>query len=287
MNSRTDNLSRRDLLASGVAAAGALALGGRWATASALQGQNQGTVKNDYAPFKMGIQSYSLRHFDFNEAIQKIKQLGLHFCESYSKHTNPDPKQGLAYKGYAGSMGVMIEGFGVSGFSKDHDANRKYFEFGKELGIKYLSADPDRDAFDSLDKLVAEYDIAIGIHPHGPGAKWVKIDQIHGAIKDHHEKIGVCLDTGHFLRANEDPIRAVEVFGKRIYGVHLKDVKDAKTFTVLGKGDLKLGELLQALAKLKYDHVLALEYEENEANPIPDITECLLAVRNALDTVKG
>ncbi len=155
------------------------------------------------------------------------------------------------------------------------------------MGVDYLSADPDKDAFDSLDKLVEEYGIAIGIHPHGPGAKWVKIDQIAAAIKDHHEKIGVCLDTGHFLRANEDPVRAVDVFGKRIYGVHLKDVKDAKTFTILGKGDLKLGELFRSLAKLKYNYCMALEYEESESNPIADIQECLMAVKNALDEVKA
>ena len=282
---KSDNLSRRDLLASGLATVGALALGGRWATASALTPLAR--PEGDYGPFKVGIQSYSLRHFDLSETLQKMKQLDLHYCEAYSKHTNPDPKKAPGYKEQAERMGVVFGGFGVSGFSKNHDANRKYFEFGKALGVKYLSADPDKDAFDSLDKLVEEYDIAIGIHPHGPGAKWVKIDQIHDAIKDHHEKIGVCLDTGHFLRADQDPIRAVEVFGKRIYGVHLKDVKDAKTFTVLGKGDLKLGSFLQALAKLKYDYTMALEYEENEANPIPDIQECLMAIKNALDSVKA
>ena len=189
---KSDHLSRRDVLASGLAAVGTLALGGRWATASTMQTPASGEVKNDYAPFHVGIQSYSLRHFDFKEAMQKIKQLGLHGCESYSKHTEPDTKKATGYKMLAGEMGVLISGFGVSGFSKNHEANRKYFEFGKALGVKYLSADPDKDAFDSLDKLVSEYDIAIGIHPHGPGAKWVKIDQIHDAIKDHHEKIGIC-----------------------------------------------------------------------------------------------
>ena len=282
MLSRSSNPSRRDFLATGLAA-GTLALGGRWATAAAAPAFQE----SDYGPFKVGLQSYSLRHYDLPETLRKLKQLGLHHCESYSKHTEPDPKRAAGYKAAAAAAGVTFGGFGVSGFSKDHDANRRYFEFGKALGVKYLSADPDRDAFDSLDKLVEEYDIAIGIHPHGPGAKWVKIDQIHDAIKGHSDKIGICLDTGHLLRANEDPTRAAEVFGKRIYGVHLKDVKAAKTFTVLGEGDLKLGEFMQALAKLKYDYVVALEYEENESNPIPDIEKCLKAIKNSLDTVKA
>ncbi len=280
---KSGNLSRRDLLTSSLAAAGALAVGGRLATAASLMARLEG----EYGPFKMGLQSYSLRHFDTAEALAKTKALGLHYWESYSKHTNPDPAKAAMYKKMAGEMGVRVAGFGVSSFSKDHDANRKYFEFGKAMGVDYLSADPDKDAFDSLDKLVEEYGIAIGIHPHGPGAKWVEIDQIAAAIKDHSPKIGVCLDTGHFLRANQDPVRAVEVFAKRIYGVHLKDVKAAKTFTILGKGDLKLGDFMQALANQKYSYPMALEYEESESNPIPDIEQCLTSVKNDLDSVKN
>ena len=144
---------------------------------------------------------------------------------------------------------MTVVGYGVVRFTKDHDANRKLFEFAKAMGLGYLSADPDPDSFDSLDKLVEEYGVAIGIHNHGPGHRWAKIDTIAAAIKDHHPKIGCCIDTGHFLRSREDPVRAVEVFGKRIYGVHLKDVKDAKTFTILGEGDLRTADLLKALAK--------------------------------------
>lgn len=271
-------LSRRDLLASGLAAAGALALGGRSALARVAPA-------GDYGPFKMGLQSYSLRHYKTAEALSKTKELGVHYWESYSAHTNPDPAKAADYRSQAAAAGVEVIGFGVSGFSKDHDANRKYFEFGKAMGVGYLSADPSTDAFDSLDKLVEEYGIAIGIHPHGPGAKWQKIDQIYSAIKDHSDKIGICLDTGHLLRSNEDPVRAVEVFGKRIYGVHLKDVKDAKTFTILGEGDLKLASLLRGLAKLNYSYCLALEYEESENDPIADIRKCLDATRAAVTKI--
>ena len=242
---------------------------------------------HDYGPFKVGLQSYSLRHYKLEEALVKTKELGVHYWESYSAHTNLDPAKAEGYKAMASAQGVEVIGFGVSAFSANHDANRKIFEFGKAMGVGYLSADPTPEAFDSLDKLTEEYKIAIGIHPHGPGARWVKIDQIYNAIKDHSPKIGVCNDTGHFLRAGEDPVRAVEVFGKRTYGVHLKDVKGGKTFTILGEGDLKLADLLQALAKIDYKYCVALEYEENPTNPIPDIAKCLEAARKAALSVKA
>jgi inosose dehydratase len=270
-------LTRRDLLASGLAAAGALALGGRIARAH----------DDGFGPFKVGLQSYSLREFKLEDALAKTQALGVHYWESYSKHTPPDPAKAGSLKALAAASEVKVIGFGVSPFTKDHDANRKYFEFGKAMGVYYLSADPTPDAFDSLDKLVEEYGIAIGIHNHGPGHRWAKIDTIADAIKGHHQKVGVCVDAGHFLRSSEDPVRAVEVFGKRTYGVHLKDVKGAKTFTILGEGDLRVADLLKALAKIDYSYCLAVEYEENPKDPIADIRQCLDVVRKAVKSLKS
>lgn len=269
--------SRRQALAAGAALLGHMALGGRQARALDDSGR--------YGPFKMGLQSYSLRHFKRDEALAKTKELGVHYWESYSAHTPIDVAKAADSIAAAKGAGVKIAGFGVSRFTKDDEANRAIFAFGKALGVSYLSADPDPDSFESLDKLVAEYGIAIGIHPHGPGHRWDKIDKIWGAVKDHHKLIGLCNDTGHLLRSQEDPVRAVEVFGERTYGVHLKDVKDAKTFTILGQGDLKLAELLKALAGIKYSHCLALEYEENEKDPIADIRACLDAAAKAVATL--
>jgi inosose dehydratase len=272
--------SRRDFLASGLVVAGGLALGARPSLAGLVK-------EGEYGPFKMGLQSYSLRHYKLAEALAKSKELGVHYWESYSAHTNPDPAKAAEQKSLAAASGVEVIGFGVSDFGKDHEKNRKYFEYGKAMGLGYLSANPTADAFDSLDKLTEEYGIPIGIHPHGPGSRWDKIDKIAAAIKPHSDKIGICLDTGHLLRSNEDPIRAVEVFGKRIYGVHLKDVKGAKTFTILGEGDLKLETLLHKLAQLHYGYCLALEYEENEKDPIADIRKCLDATKAAVAKIKA
>lgn len=273
-------LTRRDVLAAGLATAGALVLGGR------VHGADT-PAPGPYGPFKMGLQSYSLRHFKLDEALEKTHELGLGYWESYNAHVNQttDKAEIERLQKRCKDAGVQVIGYGVLPFSKDHDANRKKFEFAKAFGIPYLSADPAPDSFDSLDKLVEEYDVAIGIHNHGPGHKYAKIDTIAAAIKDHHPKIGCCIDTGHFLRSREDPVRAVEVFGKRIFGVHLKDVKDATQFTILGEGDLRTAELLKGLAALKYNYCLALEYEEKEANPMDDLKACLAAVRKAAPKV--
>jgi sugar phosphate isomerase/epimerase len=237
--------------------------------------------------FRIGLQSYSLRGLttngkaDIDKALAATKDLGVAYWEAYAAHIPIDARRAAEFKKRCLDQGVTVGGHGVNRFTKNHDANKAIFEFASALGVGYLSADPDPDSFDSLDKLVAEYHVAIGIHPHGPGHRWNTIDKMAAAIKDHHEAIGCCVDTGHLLRSREDPVRAVEVFGKRVYGVHLKDVKDATTFTELGKGDLRTVDLLKALAKNGYDYCLAIEYEEHPENPIDGIKECLEATRKA------
>ena len=158
--------TRREALTAGLAAAGALA--GTFRIAAP-------TSNSPYGPFKMGLQSYSLRGLkaggkpDLDKALQATKDLGLTHWESYVAHIPIDAKRAVEFKEKAASYGVSVIGYGVLGFKNDHDANRKIFEFAKAMGLGYLSADPSPDSFDSLDKLVEEYGVAIGIHNHGPG----------------------------------------------------------------------------------------------------------------------
>jgi len=281
-------VTRREILAAGLTGAGLLAAGrltlGAWTAPEA---------RGDYGPFKMGLQSYSLRGYttdgkaDVKKAVAVTKELGLHYWESYTAHVpmSADADTIKALKQEIEAQGVHVGGYGVVHFNKDEKSARKIFDFARTLGVGYLSADPDPDSFDLLDKLVEEYGIPIGIHNHGPGHKYALIDTIARAIKDHSPKIGCCVDTGHFLRSKEDPVRAVEVFGNRVYGVHLKDVKNAETFTILGQGDLRTIDLLKALAANKYGYILAVEYEEKPENPLEDIKACLAEAKKAVAAI--
>jgi sugar phosphate isomerase/epimerase len=286
-SNRRGAYTRRAVLAAGFSAAGILAVA-RKAAAGAAPGDTP--AGGLYGPFKMGLQSYSLRGIgpggkpDLDAALAATRELGLHYWESYPAHipTTSDPAAIAAVKKKLDDAGVAVLGYGVVPFKNDRDAGRKVLDFAKLMGIEYVSADPDPNAFDTLDKLVEEYGINLGIHNHGPKHRWEKIDTIAAAIKDHSPRIGCCVDTGHFLRSREDPVRAVEIFGKRVYGVHLKDVKDATQFTLLGGGDLRTVDLLKALDRLNYRSGLNLEYEENPKAPMDDIRACLKATREAV-----
>jgi len=278
------------VLAAGCALAGSLGLG-RMLRAGDTGAEDP---EGPYSPFKMGLQSYSLRGYtedgrpSLSKALAATKELGLHYWEAFPAHVPIDADETTRdkIKTELAAAGVTLAGYGVVHLGGNAAANRRTFEFAKGLGLEYLSADPDPGSFDELDKLVEMFDIAVGIHNHGPGNRYAKIETISKAIKDHHPKIGCCIDTGHFLRSKEDPVHAVEAFGNRVFGVHLKDVKDAKTFTILGQGDLRTVDLLKALARNKYRYCLAIEYEEKPEDPQDDIKACLAEAARVIAEVR-
>jgi sugar phosphate isomerase/epimerase len=237
----------------------------------------------------MGIQSYTLRSMSLDNALKAIQQdLKLKEVELYSRHI-----QGLSPRQVVEKLtahAIKCVSFGVVDFGKNHDANRKHFELGKELGCKNLSCNPENDAkcWDSVGKLCDEYNMTVAIHPHGPGGRWVKIDQIYDAIKDVNPKIGMNDETGWLIAADEDPIRALDVFKGRTYAIHLKDFKkgpDGKLQDVpAGDGQLDVEAFVKKLLEYKFDGALAVEYEGE--NPVPAVQKSLERIKAAVKKAK-
>ncbi len=242
-----------------------------------------------YRGLPIGVQSFSLRNYNVVDAIRHIQGMGLHFVEFYSKHLNPNATaaQLAENRQLLQRAKVTLSAHGVNRFSKDHEANRKVFEFAKRAGVRNITANPTPDSFDSLDKLVAEYNIRIAIHNHGPGALYDSIDSVKKAVDGHHKLIGACVDTGHFIRSKEDPVKAVHELGPRVFGVHMKDEEKQEKKShnvVIGSGHLDVLGLFKALKKVSFpaDGSLSLEYEANPSNPIDDMKQCLAVAREAI-----
>jgi inosose dehydratase len=270
--------SRRTFLGS---ATGALAL-----AATRLRARAADEGADSFGGFNLGLQSYTLRGFKVDRALDEIKNLGLHSVEFFESHFSSKSSDAdiQAMKSKTAALGIKMMGHGVNPMTKDHEANRRYFEFAKKAGIRNISADPTEESFGSLDKLCEEYQVRIAIHNHGPGARYDKVSDVLNAIKGHHPLIGACADLGHYIRSAEDPVRAINLFEGRLYGVHLKDFAEQKSRTkgvILGKGHLDVVGVFKALAKVKFpsDGCLSLEYEENPADPMADVKECLAVAR--------
>ena len=281
------SLSRRRFLALSAAAAA----GATWFNAPPiLQAAGLADASDPFGGFPVGVQSYSLRKFETPEVVRHLQGMGVHYTEFYGKHLDPgasDEKIAETLKLLEGAK-IKLAGHGVHGFTKDHAKNKALFEFAKKAGVKVITANPERDSFDSLDKLVAEYDIRIAIHNHGPNALYDKLSSVTEAVKGRDKRIGACVDCGHYLRSGEDPVKCVLELGERVYGVHIKDEKETNTpasaNVVIGKGHLDVVGLFKALKQVKFpaDGALSLEYEANPDNPIDDMKACLEVAKEAI-----
>src|SRR5262245_12787126 len=214
------HFSRRDFLAA-TSAACTTALASRRVLLAA-------DTNDEWGGFAVGVQTISLRKYALPEVMRHLQGMGVRYVEfsagSHLPATASDEQIATARQ-LAASAGLKITAQGVNRFSQDHAANKRVFEFARKLGIRTITANPQPDAetLGSLDKLVAEYDIHIAIHNHGPGALYDRLDSVVKAIQDHDPRIGACVDCGHFLASGEDPVRCVLTLADRIYGVHLKD----------------------------------------------------------------
>ncbi len=293
MQERKKNISRRGFVRSTGRAAAALGL--FWLGPGCGGGEEGGPAapdapaapsapKADYGSFKMGFQSYSLRQFPaLDDFVREASKLSLPYVELYRGHLAPDapPERVEETRKRLAEAGLTVNAFGVEGFSADHAANEKLFQFGKALGVTNLSADPSKDAFDSLDQLVKQYDIRIAIHNHGPeDERWRKPEWILEAVEGRDPRIGSCSDLGHFIRADVDPVAALETLGSRVLGVHLKDFDADGKDVVLGEGRLDLKAVMATLTKIGFDGPLSLEFEGEE--PVAEMQTCLQRVREAI-----
>lgn len=253
-----------------------------------LLGLPEAVADDPYGPFKVGLQSYSLRKFDQAQMLEASQKMGLTYLEGYNSHFPQTADQATIQK-YLDTLkaaNTKLIAFGVVSFGPDEAQARRVFEYAKAMGIEVLTANPQPQALGYLEKLVEEFQISIAIHNHGPGALYDKIDQVVKAMEGRHERIGACIDTGHFMRSKEDPLQAIKACGKRIYGVHFKDLDETNKFAELGKGKLDLMGCLQALADQKMQGCFAIEYEEHPDDPVPYIEQYLAVLRESVKKLR-
>lgn len=272
-----NTINRRTFLKTGATGLAALSCG-------ALRAEDA----NPYAPFKVGIATYTLRNFKtLDDVLAKLKELGLKYSEFNKAHlvVTPDAKKIAEYKEKLAAAGVTALAICVYKFDENAGTNRAVFEFAKAMSIPTISATFSKKGALSLDKLCEEFpDIRVGIHNHGPTDEYKSPDDVLECVKDRHKNIGATADLGHYIRSKQDPIEVIEKLKDRLYGIHFKDYKfenGKEHETIVGDGTLKIKETLAALKKVNFQGCLSLEYEQNAANPVPDLKVALERIQAA------
>jgi sugar phosphate isomerase/epimerase len=240
--------------------------------------------QNAVKDWKLGVQLWTFSKFDFVTAIGKVDSAGIKYVEAYSgerlgggmSHSfGPEmtADEKAQVKQLLQSKGIHIVAMGVI-VPRDLAQWKKYFEFGKEFGLSYFTAEPIKTQWDGIDSLAGIYGINVAIHDHPrPNAYWHP-DSVLAAIKG-HKHIGSCADVGHWARNGLDPVTCLQELEGHIYGVHLKDIVEFGNTkaedTVVGKGVIKFTPIFQELKRQNFSGMMSIEHESNWFNSVPDV----------------
>ncbi len=99
---------------------------------------------------------------------------------------------------------------------------------------------------------------------------WGDFERVVEALPD--ERLGICVDTGHFHAAGVNTVEFIRHFGPRIHAVHLKDHLGAVSVGI-GRGEIDLRAEIAALASVGYAGGLTIELEVQDPQNLPRYTQ--------------
>ncbi len=237
--------------------------------------------------FPLGLASYTLRAFDLGQVIGMSKRVGLDRIVLKSMHLpleSPEPAiRAAADKVRA--AGLDLYGCGVIYMTNEAEAEQA-FRYAQAAGMKMIIGAPAPEILDLVDRKIKDTGIAVAIHNHGPdNNRYPTPVDAYALIKGLDPRFGVCIDIGHTLRAGLDPAQAAERCSDRLLDVHIKDVtaasKDGETVEI-GRGIIDIPGFIRTLARLKYAGTLSFEYEKDEKDPLPGLSESVGYVRGVM-----
>lgn len=285
----SNSFSRRQALKSGLFAA----IGTTILKNSNAEIQNQEST--DYKPrrdpwlgLKAGVASYTFRKFSVENTIKALQQLDLHYISIKDFHLslNSTTEERNAVISKFIDAGITPLSCGNITMENDEANVRRAFQYAKDCKLPTIVCSPHPDSMPLLDKMVKEFDIKLAIHNHGPEDKrFPSPYDVWKAVEKYDTRIGLCIDVGHTARAKVDPAEAILKCRSRLYDLHFKDINSTEpngNTIQAGRGVLDLPAILRSMLTIKYPHLLSIEYEGSEDNPLPAVAETTGYAKGAL-----
>ncbi len=282
-----DVRSRRDVLK--VAAAGVAVVAGHMPLVANARGRNPQPEPRKLK-LELGLASYTLRKFDLDQTLKMTNRVGLKHIAFKDFHLplNSSPEHIAEVVGKVKAAGLDLYGGGVIYMRNEEQVNQA-FEYAKAAGMRVIIGVPEPNLLALVNQKVAEYNIQVAIHNHGPGDKIYPVPaSVYEKIKDLDKRIGLCNDVGHTIRAGVDPAASIEQFADRLLDVHIKDESAATAQgspVEVGRGVIDIPQVLRTLVKINYAGMVSFEYEKDENDPLPGLAESVGYVRGVLATL--
>jgi sugar phosphate isomerase/epimerase len=288
-------IDRRRFLKSTSMLGAAAAFGGSLAAVSAAEAL-KGTPHAEKLGWRVSCCAYTFNYLPLAQAVEKTASLGLKCIEGFAwqplSKTSPSIQTNETMSAAAreemkktlADHGVKLVSCYLSELPNIEDVCRKKFEWGKEMGVEYFVAEPPKDAFGLLAKLCDEYQIGLAVHNHPkPHSVYWNPETVVEVCQGRTKRIGVCADTGHWVRSGLDPVECLKKLDGRLIGFHLKDLADfgkVDSYDVpWGSGKANVLGILKEVKRQGAKPVFGIEYERAlpEAERERQVSECIAA----------
>jgi sugar phosphate isomerase/epimerase len=294
MNLNTTKITRREALATALAAAGFALVGTRPAWAE--------PASNAKAAMKIGCGTVNFRGIPLKDALARIRRAGYEYCEPqatgpWCPHVDvwkddPATFRGMVSDfGFKGATGLWSPNGAIMPDAKSVEGISQAIRWAKEAGIPAVFAGDgqkpngmsDADALTLLgDRLGPILEVAdksgvyVAIEPHGAFSLTADgLKKIMALSKS--KRLGINYDTANVHRATyvetvagayswtpfgqrQDEVATLKAVIDHVVHVHVKDVVGAKC-VALGQGTVNLAGCLDVLKQHGYTGALSLETE--------------------------
>jgi sugar phosphate isomerase/epimerase len=295
-------IDRRQLGLAGLGLAVAATQAGRALGQAASIGASAGAQRSMIAGVNLGIQSYTFGRGPIDEIIPAVAQAGFGLVElhMYNMEPNfpvpprtrgapgaPPASLGAAAQAWAKQardqqiawrttvpldyfadvargfreQGVTIgsNSFGYGGNLTDKELELTLLAT-KAMGTDLMTAVGGVEVLPKLDALAKLHDVRIALH--NGGVLNTGVEAFEAGLKGRSDRVGFCLDAGHFFAGGGDPIAMMQKNRDRIFCMHIKDrVKNNGPVRLLGEGDTPVVEVLRWMRDNRFQVPIYIEQE--------------------------
>jgi L-ribulose-5-phosphate 3-epimerase len=240
--------------------------------------------------WKLGIAFWTFHTFSLPEALEKIDSAGIDIVEAPTFF-----KSGSALKdsliGDLSPAGlekvkalfrqhnIIVESMYIGG-DDTIDSWKRQFEKARELGAKFVTAEPPVTLWDEIDSLAGMYGMKVAIHEHwkGVSAYWHP-DSVLAAIEG-HPNFGACADLGHWPKSGVDPVEGVKKLAGHIIAIHLKDIAEFNNTKIqdvpVGTGVVDFPGVFAELKKQNFKGPIYIERDaEDKPSNLPSVLQTI------------
>lgn len=295
-------ISRRDLGKLFAASAAGLFLGSRF-------GAGANFIDSVFAGVQIGAQSYSFRDRNLNAAIRAYQTIGIGECELWQGHIEPQHVSRAKLRHWRltvplsyfravrrkfDAARVELYAYALS-FREDFTEAElaRGFEMAQALGVRHMTGSANVSIAHKIDSYAQKYKIVYGFHNHDETSNPDEFSTaaiFEQTMKGASKWVGINLDIGHFVAADQDPVSFLRKWHNRIVALHLKDRRRNHGADVpWGQGDTPIVAVLRLVRDHGWKFPCNIEYEYGKhskarMNSIVQVRKCFDICKKILTT---